>query len=251
MEFPKLRGSVSLVTYPCFAEVKLDGEATQFVKNGTESKLVNRRGREIENEKVREWCHQSWEDIEHVVLFGESYVNEGKKGDLYELLKAKDKDLLFMPIDMLSIQLRLPNEQLKVRREMIEFRMGKIVPGQDIIEKSGLDAFYNGAVKLGYEGIVVKPLHFYLHGINPCVKIKDTDTSVFPVSKIEKARDRIEILVETATGDMKAVGVKASSREKSKLKLGDLVVIEHKGILSEGGLRHPTLKGKAKEGVND
>lgn len=177
-------------------------------------------------------------------------MNEGKKGDLYELLKAKDKDLKFMPIDILSIQLQLPNDRLKVRREIIEYRMGKIVPGHDITDKVGLDAYNKNALSLGYEGIVVKPLRFHLHGINPCVKIKETDTSVFPVSKIEKARDRIEVLVETATGDSKAVGVKASSREKAKLKIGTMVVIEHKGILSEGGLRHPTLKGIAKEEVN-
>jgi len=249
MEFPKLRGSVSLVTYPCFAEVKLDGEATQFVKTGGKSKLVNRRGREIENDKVREWCHQSFEDIEHVVLFGESYVNEGKKGDLYELLKAKDKDLKFMPIDMLSIGLQLPNEQLKVRREMIEYRMGKIVPGHDIVDKVGLDTYNKNALALGYEGIVVKPLHCYLHGINPCVKIKETDSSAFPVSKIEKAADRIEVMVDTIKGS-KAVGVKATSRQKARLKLGTMVIIEHKGILSEGGLRHPVLTGIVKEAVN-
>jgi ATP-dependent DNA ligase len=249
MEFPKLRGSVSLVTYPCFAEVKLDGEATMFVKNGNESKLVNRRGRKIENEKVKEWCHQSFEDIEYIVLFGESYVNEGKKGDLYELLKAKDKDLKFMPIDILSINLQLPNEQLKVRREMIEHRMGRIVPGHDIADKTGLNAYNKNALALGYEGIVVKPLHCFLHGINPCVKIKETDTSVFPISKIEKAADRIEVMVDTIKGP-KAVGVKATSKQKAKLKLGTMVTIEHKGILSEGGLRHPVLVGIAKEVVN-
>ena len=45
----------------------------------------------------------------------------------------------------------------------------------------------------------------------------------------------------------RGVGVKVCNKDKALLKVGDDVKIEHQGVLSNGGLRHPVFKGRCNE----
>ncbi|MDD5496765.1 MAG: hypothetical protein PHP46_06705, partial [Candidatus Omnitrophica bacterium] len=54
------------------------------------------------------------------------------------------------------------------------------------------------------------------------------------------AQERIEVLVHNGANS-KPVGVKVMNKVKATLKVGDIVEIEHQGILSQGGLRHPVF----------
>jgi hypothetical protein len=84
----------------------------------------------------------------------------------------------------------------------------------------------------------------------PCswVKIKHKDQTEFAVHTIDPVKERIEVIVNFVASNgvtqTKYVGCKASQKQKSQLKVGDKVLIEHFGILSSGGLRSPVFCGK-------
>ena len=98
----------------------------------------------------------------------------------------------------------------------------------------------------GYEGIVLKNIE-ERYKTGPCawVKVKTKDENVYEVILIDPAQERIEFIVPLPNGKSRSVSAKCLNRDKATLKLGDLVKIEHQGVLALGGLRHPVYKGKA------
>ena len=70
----------------------------------------------------------------------------------------------------------------------------------------------------------------------PWVKMKKREMVQCEVWKIDPVLERIEVRV---VGGSKDIGVKVPNKIKFKLNVGDLVEIEHMGVLSKGGLRHP------------
>ena len=60
----------------------------------------------------------------------------------------------------------------------------------------------------------------------------------------------MEVMVRSASCPLgRVVGVKLVDKYKSRVKIGDVVTIEHQGILSGGGLRHPVYIPKERGGV--
>jgi len=118
---------------------------------------------------------------------------------------------------------------------------------QIIHSKQEALAYFEHITSQGYEGIVLKSCDsIFIHGSCPWVKLKYKDQTDYPVSLIDPTKQRIKILnVSTA------VGVKVADKDKANLKIGDLVTIEHQGVLVSGSLRHPVFKGKAKEVMPD
>ncbi|MHA2046463.1 MAG: hypothetical protein ACW99G_16880, partial [Candidatus Thorarchaeota archaeon] len=108
----------------------------------------------------------------------------------------------------------------------------------------------------GYEGTVVKSLDGRLvMGTCPWVKLKYKDQTDYKVDIIDPVKERIEVIVPVPATKVHIgnanvqtainVGVKCMNADKATLKVGDMVTIEHQGVLDSGSLRHPVYKGKA------
>jgi len=118
----------------------------------------------------------------------------------------------------------------------------RIVDSSRVMTKDDVRLHYEHYVNaLHYEGIVVKSADSRLiMGVSPWVKLKKKETSDLEVISIDQTQERIEVLVHNGTAS-KGVGVKVMNKVKATLKVGDIVEIEHQGILSKGGLRHPVF----------
>lgn len=243
--FPEMRSSLNQIIFPAWSEIKLDGEYTVMKKplNG-KSQLINKKG------LLREDCEATRLIDEALgkrdaVMIGELYHGEGKAGALYDLLKnQKDDGLRFHPFDIMSIEgTDVSKQPFAVRLQILSEYITPL--GVRVESKDEVITAFNEAVELGFEGTVIKnfnePLIF-----GPCgwVKMKKKDRNDYPVSKIDRVRERIEVLVPYSSGSettTKTCGVKVASPIKSTLKEGDVVTIEHQGVLSGGGLRHPVF----------
>jgi len=244
MAYPELRGTVESIRYPAMAEIKLDGEFNYLHIDKTGVSTVNKSG------KVRSgWL--KWEGTEHTTLIGELYYGAGKAGQLYDLLSHQDSDdLNFRAFDITCYKgTDVVNEDLLTRIELLS-EVWPIDPTRYKVVNSLAEMYeyFHWVVSQGYEGIVVKNLDSKLR-FGPCgwVKIKYKDQNDYHISMIDPVRERIEVNVVShidACTIEKAVGVKVCNKDKSGLSLGDIVTIEHQGILSGGGLRHPVYKGK-------
>lgn len=113
-------------------------------------------------------------------------------------------------------------------------------------DKAELITFFKDTTSLGYEGIVAKNLNESFPA-GPCTwaKLKYKDQSDYPVLALDPVKERIEIAVPNPHPAGKnipvIVGVKAPNRYKVHIKVGDMVTIEHQGVLASGSLRHPVL----------
>ena len=241
---PKFRGSLSVIKFPCYAEHKLDGEWTIFDNTDT-PRFINKHDKCRTDGLVDRFAEIIGNN--KVVIMGELYYDKGKKDDLYSLLSNKlSDDLGFYPFDIIrynDIDCRyLP---LSERKEILdELVKGWKRPKTKIIKnEKELNSYFENIIEKGYEGIVVKNKHGkMLSDTFDWVKMKYTDTNDYEVALIDGYQQRIEIDCKTVHG-VNRVGVKVSNSDKAKLKIGDLITVEHFGITKSGKLRNPVFKG--------
>lgn len=219
---PELRGSIEAIQYPCYVEIKRDGE--YCVRNIADNTFV-----------------------------GELCYKDGKFGDLYKLLSNKKKleDIVFWAHDCVQFKgLDIRNEPLTLRREALNsleciysdnFRINKPLLAMN---RGDVDTLFKFFTDSGFEGIVVKNTQSrFIEG--PCgwVKLKKKDQNEYIVSFIDPVRERIEVSIPQPDGYVVKCGVKVVNTQKNMLTIGELVKIEHQGVLEGGSLRHPVYKG--------
>lgn len=237
METPayECRGTLKDLVYPCYAELKIDGEYNVFAY----SMLVNKYGVIKRDLPVI----TELKDID-AVFIGELYWGTGKRGSLYKLLAhKKHPDLKFAIFDIL----RYKEEDLRYityekRQEILQVLLPeplkhthRLIPHKTE-SREELDSVFKNAVKNGFEGLVVKnKMSFLLSRTTRWVKMKHKETADLRIVEIDPTRERIEVRVN----DNKACGVKVINKYKRELQLGDIVEIQHQGLLDNHGLRHP------------
>ena len=262
--FPELRGNISGLRWPCFAEIKYDGEACligyhKHVITGampaifTSNKYGTQRTEWSKLDKIMDIMDDH--DVERAVFLAELCYGEGKGGALYPLLSNKDSDDLNLVIydighlKTIDTEMQAESTPLVTRKEML----GELFNGTTILtpllrlvkDKAEVQIFFEQAVADGYEGIVVKPLDgFLVRG--PCnwVKIKNKDRTEYKIIAVSTVQERIEIAVPipNVTGaQFVPCGVKVTNKYKKYLQPGDTVEIEHQGVLDSGSLRHPVF----------
>lgn len=256
--FPELRGDMNSVLLPAFCDIKYDGELNLFEKMGDKGVLINKYGTTREDCPITEDLNRIFKDHQGVRILGELVIEDGKNGDLYKMLSKKmDDNLKFMAFDMPMFT----NEDgvnahasadLLVRKEaLIDFIQGQstnvgVARTFYVDTAAEIQNIFNQVVNLGYEGIVIKYAGGeFKNGPMPWCKMKMKDQTEYEVTLIDKVKDRIEVAIPDANGNITMCGVKAVSQQKALLKLGDKVIIEHQGVLSKGALRHPVLIGRA------
>ena len=243
-QYPELRGREATLRYPAWAEPKLDGEFNWLIKDSDGCYTVNKRGLR-RSECPATQCFEANPNVYSVQLIGELYWPPGHNGALYDLLRhQKDDGLVFKPFDIVELNgVSLTKHMLKDRIDIMFNRLNIVPEGKIVKSHEHMQQFFNKQLSLGYEGIVVKNLDSNLV-FGPCswVKLKKKDQNDYPIVYIDPTLERIEVLVKTDTTS-KNVGVKVPNKAKFKLQKGDIARIEHQGILSTGGLRHPVYLG--------
>ena len=234
--FPELNGKIETIRYPVYIEPKLDGITEWLYRNDGHPYLINGNGKILSDLPItREISIPT--DINR--LLGEYHYGEGIAGDFYKIKGAKDDELNFTIFDV-----DLPLPYLERRKWLIEnIRRTKhvnIVLAIMALNKEHVLEEYNRFVGLGYEGAVVKSFDSRLIiGSCPWVKMKKKETLDLKVAVINSNQERIEVL----HGNIR-VGVKCINKHKKDLKIGDIVEIEHLGILEGGSLRSPIFLRK-------
>lgn len=246
--------------YPALSEVKYDGEYNLIIYqdsgDSVSCQTLNKYGRTRTHfpaiDLIAKECRN--EGVKEAVFLAELYTDEGKLGALYDFLGRKEDDGLNIAIWDASRILLSDGHDLTItstntlieRREAIMHvlpshkTMARIVHNR---EEAGLH--FEEVVAQGYEGTVVKPLDGRLiMGPCPWVKLKRKDQTDYRVVVIDPVKERIEVKVPTPNGIYGTCGVKVMNADKATLKLGDMVTIEHQGVLASGSLRHPVYKGK-------
>jgi hypothetical protein len=266
--FPELRGNLAGLRWPCFAEVKYDGEACLIGYHNsapipifTSNKYGTMRHEWGKLDSIQSILEDN--DVEQAVFLAELFYGEGKKGDLYKLLSHKDDDTLNLIIyDVGHITFKnskMAGEvtPLITRKEILSelfpsgagFTSWSIKP--HIVEgRLEAESYFGDVTDDGYEGIVLKPLDGFLtHGPCAWVKMKFKDRSEYKVIAVSNTQERIEIAVPVppAPGTLQLIakyipcGVKVTNKHKASLRPGDTVEIEHQGVLDSGSLRHPVF----------
>jgi len=258
VQFPQLRGSLAGIRFPAFAENKIDGELTYILFNGTYSYTINKYGNTRRDFPVlNDITIELKKHCKKAVMICELYWGEGKAGALYELLSHKKDDHVMLGIfDVLEIDGHsLKNEPLIDRREkMLSMGVGLwTVPCQVVTTKQGAEEVFALKTGQGWEGVVIKDLHSkYVNGPCSWVKMKHKDQSNYKVISIDPVKERIGIGAPAPGLHVQPhyieVGVKAPNRYKKHIKIGDMITVEHQGILESGSLRHPVLIIDKKKG---
>jgi ATP-dependent DNA ligase len=266
--FPELRGKLSSVRWPALSEIKYDGEYNLVIyteENGgatIKCTTVNKYGKVRTHfpavDTIAEECRKA--GIQEAVFLAELYTDEGKLGALYDLLSRKEDNGLNISVfdaSMIKFQHNAEFEDINVQHPLIERveTIMHVLPSQRTQLKICMCAseaieHFDEITKQGYEGTVIKSLDSPLI-MGPCawVKQKYKDQTDYEVAIIDPVKERIEVLVPNPNEPdpmMSAinVGVKVMNADKATLKVGDMVTIEHQGILDSGSLRHPVFKGK-------
>ena len=235
--FPELKGDIRAMRYPAYCEMKADGELNWFKPDKEHPYLINKSG------KIR-YSFPITKELSHIKhkLLGELCWGDGKAKSLYEFLKHQtDDELKFMVFDV-DIPGTYIERKLWLADHIFPMPHVRLVDWSRALTKDDIKIHYDCYVNgMGYEGIVVKSADSRLiMGVCPWVKLKKKETSDLEVISIDPTQERIEVLVHSAMGS-KPVGVKVMNKIKATLKVGDIVEIEHQGILSQGGLRHPVF----------
>lgn len=235
--FPELNGKIETIRYPVYIEPKLDGITEWLYRNDGRPYLINGNGKILSDLPItREITIPTGVNR----LLGELHYGEGKAGDFYKIKSAREDELNFTIFDV-----DLPLPYLDRHKWLIEnIRGTKHVSralGIMALNKEHVLEEYNRFVdQMGYEGAVIKSFDLRLiMGSCPWVKMKKTETLDLKVAGISLNQERIEVL----HGDIK-VGIKCINKYKKILKVGDIVEIEHKGVLEGGSLRHPVFLRK-------
>lgn len=253
IDYPQLRGSLESIKYPAFVEPKLDGELNYCYMEKDVACLRNKYGKERTDFPAVTELKKAMGD-RTAIFAGELVYGEGKSGDLYEFLKNKTSNgLRFVIFDIISLDGKsLTSESTLDRKEMLielfddkrDMLNTKVLCPAVAHSKSEVETIYLKVIKMGYEGVVIKNFHEkYISG--PCnwVKMKHRDINAYKVCYIDPVKERIEVTVATIN-TTRPVGVKVMNNIKKLLKVGDVVNIEHQGVLPMGGLRHPVFRGK-------
>lgn len=262
--YPKIRGDARFITYPCYAEVKIDGEANVYAKGMLMSKASGKIRTDFH---VTNLLQQIVDD--DTILFGELYWGEGKAGALYDFLShANDDHLNFTIFDAVHPSIyKAPYEDRKewiinniLNHKLWQYHskhiwqyhskhIGRVAITRPLYIKSKeeLDTLIAENKAKGWEGLVIKEINSVLytdHLIEQQIlwtKIKHKYTGDYEVATIDPYQERMEVLVGS-----RKVGVKLVNKYKPFIKVGNIVEIEHQGVLSGGGLRHPAFFGKVK-----
>jgi len=260
ISYPQLRGTVASIKYPALAEIKMDGELNYIrIDDDDKPYTINKYGTMRADFPALNDIAENLKDegIDTATILCELYWDEGKLGALYELLsKKKDDGVKLSVFDMIEVNGEcIRNQSLLDRKEMMsELKLGAWTPKCWVVEdKDEMQARFEETMTMGFEGIVVKDLESkFVQGPCSWVKMKYKDQNDCAVSMIDPVKERIEIMYmspdptsSTNTGvRMVPVGVKAPNSYKKHIKVGDIVTIEHQGVLTSGSLRHPVLIAK-------
>ena len=234
-QFPDIRGNLETTRFPVYVETKIDGETQWFAPTC----LTNSSGKMRYDMPI---CREISTNIKWhgERLLGELHWGEGKAGDFYKIKPASGDDLNFTVFDV-----DLPLPYLDRHKWLIEHigatQHVSVVLAIMALNKEQVHEIYNQyADEMGFEGAVIKSFDSRLiMGPCPWVKIKKKETLDLEVVQISTTQERIEVLYMD-----KRVGVKCLDKDKKDLKVGNIVEIEHQGILSGGGLRHPIFVRK-------
>jgi ATP-dependent DNA ligase len=247
LNIPKLRGSLAGLRYPALVEAKIDGEfAFLDYDKGlitTQSQYGTSRN-DLSLFSVLETAFKE-NGVEQCTLLVEICWERGLKGSFYKLLENKSsKDLMIMPHDILFLNEKdLRDRPLVDRKEILYETIGELqLPTRLVENKEEVEKWFKIVTDKGYEGIVLKSLDSPLV-LGPCswVKMKVKDRNDYQVALVD-VKERIAVIASLPTnGSNTYVGVKAPNRYKKHIKVGDMVTIEHQGILKSGSLRHPVL----------
>lgn len=244
---PKIRGSMEIISYPCIVEPKYDGEWNNFVTINRQSYLVNKYGR-VRTGKLVDELEQMFNPGKHtLMLIGELYYGEGKKGDLYKLNANKNSDdLSYVPFDIVYYYEKDLKQLPLVQRKEILAEFPGAIRTFMAHNKRQVEMIYEELIREGYEGVVVKNMNSILSVTPEWVKIKEKDTNILPISYIDPYRERIVVkrtaVTETGVKEVE-VSLKCPTSVKAALKVGDLVKIEHLGVTKSGSLRNAIFKG--------
>ena len=249
--YPRIRGKMIDIRYPCYVEWKLDGEANVY-HNST---LINKSSGKTRTDFPVTTLLEATFDV-NTVLFGELYWADGKAGALYSLLShAKDDALKFGVFD--AIHPDIANANYEDRRAWLSDKFTNspiklsekhvhIIDAVYCETPDEVEAQVGDSKVLGYEGVVVKNVdsRLILNGrlIQQqlgWVKRKHIETVDVPITHIDEMLERMEIEYNG-----RKVGVKLNNKYKPSVKVGDVVEVEHMGVLNGGGLRHPVYRGK-------
>ena len=271
VQFPELRGTLASMRYPCFGEIKYDGEACyiHYNYNGHKATIVttNKYGTMRYDwpklDGLAEVLKKA--NVIQALFQAELYFGDGKAGSLYSLLSHKTDDNLNLAI--FDVNYLVKNEGGNVeaiiegnktplidRKELLGdiFKLNTCLTYPKLIaSRTEAEEYFNAVISIGWEGVVLKQLDgFATYGPCPWVKMKKKDQNVFEVRYVDPVKERIEIASITKDNGctkVTAVGVKCCDKDKSGLEVGDKVIIEHQGILSSGSLRHPVFISKEGE----
>ena len=269
---PEIRGTLGAIRYPAFSEVKFDGEACLIMydetwadKIITTNKYGTMRSDWSKLDEIADILESK--DVRKAVFLAELYYGAGHTGDLYKLLSHKDDDDLNIKIyDVIHLvnhyEMKAHETKLIDRKEMLGDVFGEskfLIHPVLVNSKDEVNRHYQIVTGIGYEGTVIKMFDGTLSGNGgPCawVKMKKKDQNDYPVHLVDPTLERIEILVPFPTPgnplQTTIVGCKCPNKYKKNVQLGDMVTIEHQGVLDSGSLRHPVFIGLAeKEEKND
>ncbi len=238
--FPELRGDIRAIRYPAWVEAKIDGEMNWFIPGSKFPYLINKSG------KIRH-SFPITKELSRINkrLLGELHWADGKAAALYEFLKHQTDDELNFTVFDVDMPLPYLERRLWLIENIMPAPHVRLVNASRIMSKDEIRLHYEHYVNaLHYEGIVVKSGDSrFIMGVSPWVKIKKKETSDLPVAYIDPTMERIDVWVQLSDDNHigKMCGVKVMNKVKATLKVGDIVEVEHQGILSQGGLRHPVF----------
>lgn len=258
ISFPQLRGSIAAMQYPAFAELKYDGEFNYLhyrledYGHHVVCYTINKYGTMRCDFPLLRLVEKALKanNVNSATFVCEIFWEEGKFGALYDLLSHKKDDLIKLRIfDVIEYQGASTKESTLIERKELMYGIGVgrwaaqcwVAEDKEDVEKC-----FKASTDVGYEGIVVKGLESkYINGPCSWVKMKRKDRSDYKVETMDSVKERISVRVPlptyNTTGSFVDVGVKAPNRYKKHIKVGDMVTIEHQGVLASGSLRHPVL----------
>lgn len=244
--YPKIRGDLANIHYPCYLETKLDGEANVYFSGY----LISKSSGKIRYD-FPVTAHLKPQFDDKTVLFGELYWEEGMFGALYDLLShANDKDLKYGIFDV--GHQNIDGATYEERREWLLQRFTptpfcRMIDTQYCESRTELDAALKANKQNGYEGMVVKNADSILISNGQViitqtgwVKLKHKFTDDCVLCSLDPTLERGEVQLQSG----RTCGVKIVNKYKKHVKVGDVLEIEHQGILSGGSLRHPVYRGK-------
>ena len=230
-------GKLANIKYPCFAEIKYDGEYCTWAGGVFTNKYAN----------VKMLPHLNTELLGvNEILAGELYYGDGKDGALYQLLANKNSpDLKFAVFDLSSGLMSYRERREKLLEVLKPTEHVHIAETEFIENKAELLSFFEYATLEGYEGMVVKNADSM--SSTHWMKMKVKRTADLTVLDISQTQERIVVEVPIRVGKKGGTvpcGVKCVNKYKNTLKVGDIVEIEYQCQLPSGSLRHPVYKRK-------